>query len=253
MDKNINFIGDTHGLNIIPLITKLLTTENEKVVLIGDYFDSFMFSIEQQITVFKDLIKLKKLFPNDLTILLGNHDVHYFDNTVKCSGFNKKIKFQIQEIIINNFNLFNVTYKIPNKNVLVSHSGITIGLLEKLNVNFFKNKNYRFYSIIQNYNLSEKINFIWEYEPNHRNIFYQDVRLGHKYSGLIWCRVKTLLENNPKEIETQIVGHTHSKYKFNQNIHFIDCLLYGDYLKYNFKSNEFNIINDKSIQFKKHK
>lgn len=138
MDKNINFIGDTHGLNIIPLITKLLTTENEKVVLIGDYFDSFMFSIEQQITVFKDLIKLKKLFPNDLTILLGNHDVHYFDNTVKCSGFNKKIKFQIQEIIINNFNLFNVTYKIPNKNVLVSHSGITIGLLEKLNVNFFQ-------------------------------------------------------------------------------------------------------------------
>jgi len=65
-------IGDTHG---DPLWKSIVNVEKDAglFVFIGDYFDSFLYSLEQQINNFKDIIQFKKDNMNKVILLVGNH------------------------------------------------------------------------------------------------------------------------------------------------------------------------------------
>ena len=72
-------LGDIHGRNIWKQI--LAKEDNfDKIVFIGDYFDSKDgISVLQEIENFKEILELKKKFKDKVVLLFGNHDFHYLN------------------------------------------------------------------------------------------------------------------------------------------------------------------------------
>ena len=94
-------LGDQHGRSNWKLAVHL---ENpDRVVFMGDYFDSFDISGVEQIQNFKEIIEYKETaFTNagkdeqhktKVVLLIGNHDHHYFPEigNTGTSGFQNKI------------------------------------------------------------------------------------------------------------------------------------------------------------------
>ena len=71
-------LGDIHGRSIWKDIVNLEKDAN-KIVFIGDYFDSHNsgYSGNRQIENFKDIIAFKEANPDKVITLTGNHDYHY--------------------------------------------------------------------------------------------------------------------------------------------------------------------------------
>lgn len=64
-------LGDTHGRGVWEYIIE--KEKPDKVVFLGDYFDSFDINFENQMVNFMRIINFKKKFKKDVTLLIGNH------------------------------------------------------------------------------------------------------------------------------------------------------------------------------------
>jgi predicted phosphodiesterase len=66
-------LGDIHGrTNWEKIVDNEM--DSDKIIFIGDYFDSRdSISALEQIHNFKEIIKLKKIYPEKFIILFGNH------------------------------------------------------------------------------------------------------------------------------------------------------------------------------------
>lgn len=117
-------LGDIHGCNTW---RKIIDLENpDKVIFLGDYFDSFSISTEQQLENFRNILKLQETFPKDRVILLlGNHDYHYLVDGVTYSGFSHNRKTVVQPLLkeVVKENRIQIIH-IEGKYVF-SHAGIT--------------------------------------------------------------------------------------------------------------------------------
>ena len=92
-------IGDVHGRSLWKLI---VNQENpDRVIFIGDYFDSFDIKTEEQINNFLDIIEYKKSSGKEVIMLIGNHDYHYFPEVgyTGTSGYQSIFKHQIEPTI----------------------------------------------------------------------------------------------------------------------------------------------------------
>ncbi len=70
------FIGDIHGRDVWKTIIDNETPN--RVVFMGDYFDSFDISPAEQQYNFKEIIEFKEKGECEVIMLVGNHDFHYF-------------------------------------------------------------------------------------------------------------------------------------------------------------------------------
>ncbi len=69
-------IGDLHGRKTGLRIAR--KHPNDKLVFLGDYFDSKTgVSIREQLDIFDYLTALKLQNPERVILLTGNHDLHY--------------------------------------------------------------------------------------------------------------------------------------------------------------------------------
>ncbi|MFW5982989.1 MAG: metallophosphoesterase, partial [bacterium] len=95
--KTITF-GDIHGLDIWKKIADtefLLKTPNapimdyDKYIFVGDYVDSFKKTNNEIYENLVEIIKFKKMYPDNVVLLWGNHDVQYLTSFKEhgCSGF----------------------------------------------------------------------------------------------------------------------------------------------------------------------
>jgi predicted phosphodiesterase len=82
-------IGDIHGLTCWQTIVEKHVSDVEKVVFLGDYFDTFDSTCTpaMQIENFLQIVALAKKHHTKIDLLLGNHDAQYMSGT-QCSGFN---------------------------------------------------------------------------------------------------------------------------------------------------------------------
>ena len=76
-------IGDLHGKDIWKRILNQETFD--RVIFMGDYFDSFHILPQTQIDNFKDLVEFYS--NNDVVLLIGNHDYHYLSEHAIYSGY----------------------------------------------------------------------------------------------------------------------------------------------------------------------
>ena len=91
-------LGDIHGRNIWKQIIEKETAD--KIIFMGDYFDSEDISALQQIENFNHIIDFKLKNLNKVILLCGNHDYHYLRGVQeKYSGYQNLHSFDIGELL----------------------------------------------------------------------------------------------------------------------------------------------------------
>ena len=70
------FIGDTHGRDLWKQIVEV-ESDADKIIFLGDYFDSFDISGVVQLHNFNEIVEFKKNSDKEIVLLFGNHDHHY--------------------------------------------------------------------------------------------------------------------------------------------------------------------------------
>jgi len=230
--KKIMVIGDLHGRNVwkifgdIPILLKAdkesagygtFEPDYDYYIFVGDYCDSFDKTNEQIKDNLLDIINFKKLYPDNVILLWGNHELHYVldqpwlsNGTHCCSGYNSESHYELYQILNSNYELFQMSFQI--KNYLFTHAGVHKGWYNDRFVKQFnelEKEMSKFELDYPNETLSDKLNFAFEHKM--KEIF--DVghrRGGHcKVGGPLWLDKK--LADKPLKGYHQVVGHSVSK------------------------------------------
>ena len=240
--KKILIIGDTHGRNIWKTfadISFLLAADAESAgyapfepdydyyVFLGDYVDSFTESNQTIRENLLDIIKFKTLYPDNVILIWGNHDVFYWRNLpwIKLdnwmSGYRPEMHYDLFEIFNTNYDKFQVAFQLDN--YIFSHSGIHFGWYHYVFTKAIKGMGWGDLSVADQINEAFKIRLDCIFDVDH-------YRGGHKkVGGPLWCD-KRLIDKKPLLNTHQIVGHNPvndiTTYKINEttSITFCDVL-----------------------------
>ena len=219
-DVRIIALGDTHGRTNWKQI--ISNEKFDKVVFMGDYFDTYEdISPEQQKENFKDIIAYKKANMNKVVLLFGNHDFHYLRNINETySGYQQWQKTDIQELLHPAIDAELLQMCFVWQNMLFCHAGVT--------QTWCKN------NLVQKEFVEQSINELFKYKPN---VFRFTSGRNHSPYGddveqsPIWVRPNSLLRDKIEGF-IQVVGHTtQNKLVITDDIILIDTLgTSGEYL-----------------------
>lgn len=248
-------IGDIHGYDTWkhalnywrPNEEKTLVDQYDYIVFVGDYVDDFILPDHQIYKNLIEIVELKKLYPEKVILLWGNHDVQYLLGTKGngASGYRPSMWLQLHEFFTENRNLFQLAFQIEN--YLWSHAGVHRGWYQ---INITQQK-----YVIRNgekcewleldktatlytFNIADILNFC--FEAQHQPIFDcgRDRGGSAKCGGPLWLGKENLYKK-PLDGYHQIVGHTrineikHYTQYTNKNTSttFVDCM-HIDYNNY---------------------
>lgn len=127
---NVLIVPDVHGRTFWRK-AKELVTKYQKIIFLGDYLDPYSqegINPDMAFLEFLDIIEFKKKYPKKVTLLLGNHDLHYH-----CAGFipsTRRNTFkadQYYKVFKENAELFSYfkMFRSFGHKWLFSHAGIT--------------------------------------------------------------------------------------------------------------------------------
>lgn len=124
-------IGDTHGRDAWKQVLEK-EKQWDKFVFIGDYFDTRDgVQAQDQCDNFIDILSFKKENPDDVILLLGNHDFHYLTGTTdQYSQFDFSMYEQANRLLMGALerNLIQLVYK--QGKYLFSHAGVSEDFLK---------------------------------------------------------------------------------------------------------------------------
>lgn len=194
-------LGDLHGKSFWKLI--LNTQKWDRVIFLGDYFDSFNIPGIEQLHNLKEIIEFKKNSEKEVILLLGNHD-GYISPQIRqrsISGYQPKLAPEIHRILYENKDLFQMAYSFDN--YLCTHAGVSE---EWLKNNGWKKKKYTTKTLVK------FINELWEYKPKSFDFTGVYDSYGDEcIQTPIWIRPPSLIKSS-KNIKAQgiiqIIGHT---------------------------------------------
>ncbi len=212
MKNKIIVLGDTHGINSWK---KIVNQTFDKVVFIGDYFDSFHVSAREQMQNFSDIIEFKKKNLDKVVLLLGNHDYHYLEGSNEhYSGFQYYSCGQISDMVHNALDKGYVDLCHVDGKYLFTHAGVTKTWAKANNiVSQNKDLNYSFKRLFKQ-NIKT-----FGFNKNGRDNSGDDM-----CQGPLWVRPKSL-EEDLFDSYVQVVGHTPiKKIKITESIIYIDTI-----------------------------
>ena len=227
-------LGDIHGT----IKWKKVIEQNkdaDKIVFLGDYFDSFTIPFEEQYSNFKEILKYKKENLSKVVLLLGNHEYHYLSaySADRYSGHQLHYAGKIEEVLEKAIKeeLINIAY--AHREYLFTHAGVTKEWLENQD------------SEIKELWVSETINRIFLKHPE-KFKFTPSTGLDNYgdsiTQGPLWVRPRALKSNMIEGVK-QIVGHTIQK-----NINLDDEVIFIDTLEF---GNEYLVINNGILEIGK--
>lgn len=114
-------IGDLHGRKTWERFVNI--DLYDKIVFIGDYFDSLDIPGNRQIENFSKIMELKMNHDEKVVLLIGNHDFHYLEMGEQYSGFQKGYQYEIRDMIKNNLQHMQLCYR--HDEFLFTHAGVT--------------------------------------------------------------------------------------------------------------------------------
>jgi hypothetical protein len=199
MEKTL-VLGDTHGRSFWKLAVNL--EDPDRVIFIGDYFDSFDINSETQLNNFLDILEFKKTSGKEVVLLIGNHDHHYFPEIgyTGTSGYQQVGKYQIEPVIDANREHLQIAYQFNN--YLFSHAGVSTVFMDDV---FGKGG----WNIDQ---VSVELNELFRYKPHAFTFNGWDPYGNDDKQTPIWIRPTALMRANKKtELKNQyiqIFGHT---------------------------------------------
>jgi predicted MPP superfamily phosphohydrolase len=214
-------IGDIHGHNSWKRIVKDRFDKVDKIIFVGDYFDSFSVSSGAQVRNFEEILNFKLKNFDRVDLLLGNHDIPYIDSNTSCQGFKKDTEVMsrasVNEAISKN--VFQIASQYGE--YVFSHAGFSQYWIDSMGFkgDFVKKTNEKFFE--------NKRDLVWlDWRRNPISGLKSDSYGEDIYQGPLWIRPNSLYSDSPYGI-TQVVGHTAMKSGFIEkhgNIFFIDCM-----------------------------
>lgn len=197
------------------------TLENDKdthIVFLGDYVDPYQYEgifPNEAIPVLEEIIDLKIKYPNQITLLLGNHDCGYIWKSVCSSRRDVMHYYDINHLFVFNLSLFDLAYstEINGKKYLLTHAGVHKVWIDKFidyigtkikydSIEWFLNNTLH----CETYNDALET-FLGQYS-------YFRSYFGPDYGSCVWADVREMSEELPhraadKELGYfQIFGHT---------------------------------------------
>ncbi len=194
-------LGDTHGR---PDWEHIIANETfDKVVFIGDYFDTHDdISPQQQKDNFKAIVAYKKANMDKVVLLFGNHDFHYLRTiNEQYSGFQMWQKTDIQELLHAALDKDLMQMCFAHGKYLFSHAGVTnTWCINSRLVDAHTTMN----DIVHN------VNALFKFKPN--AFKFTSGKNGSQYGddveqSPIWVRPKSLYMDKIDGY-IQVVGHT---------------------------------------------
>ena len=186
-------IGDIHGDNIWKDIVKKETPD--ETVFLGDYFDSFYLTFDQQYYNFKEIVDYKISNPK-VTLLLGNHDFHYISPNEQYSGYQRRYANHIGGILKTFVDDGILSGCFIHKNYLLTHAGVSNTWCNNWDI-----RKSHLDIDINTALLSEKRNDIFRFQGT--NVYGDDIT-----QGPLWIRENSLIKDGIRNYH-QVVGHTH--------------------------------------------
>ena len=126
---NILVIPDVHGRTFWKDAVEKHSEDCEKIVFLGDYLDPYPWEwITRKMTIenFKEIIKYKKDNPEKVVLLLGNHDLAYYDRNFPYRvRYDSSNAYKIKQNFGKNRSLFQLAYEAYlDKHYLFTHAGV---------------------------------------------------------------------------------------------------------------------------------
>ena len=121
-------IPDIHGRSFWKEAVK--GRETEEIVFLGDFMDPYSdenIFPDDALVNFKEIVEFKKQHPDNVVLLVGNHDLHYFYVSFDAtSRYCRYLAQDIRELFIHNIELFQLAYEkdIAGKHFVFSHAYI---------------------------------------------------------------------------------------------------------------------------------
>ena len=182
----IAVITDIHGSTYWRAAMKMID-KFDKIIFLGDYFDSWENKWPEQINNVYNIITFKKNFPDEVDLCWANHDISYYLDE-KCSGYQFEHKTDIKDFFNKNKELFNVVY-IYDKWIF-SHAGVSAKWMSCAGIK-----------------TPEEINQLFRERPNFFRWVGPDGYGNNPNEGPLWIRPESLIMNSIKGYN-QAVGHT---------------------------------------------
>ena len=210
--NKIVFIGDIHGHDSWkPIVSK--HKDADHFVFVGDYFDAWSVTPAVQIHNFKEIIEFKESNPEQVTLLIGNHDFHYMPSCRgQYGGYSAWFAAEIWDVLRTNIHNLQVAWQYNN--VLVTHAGVSSTWYER-NV---EDKGHMF-------EIADKVNACWADRPDLFNHSGLNIYGNSPHDGPFWIRPQALRQDPIDPEIVQIVGHTQREEISNDdNVFVIDTL-----------------------------
>lgn len=217
---NVVAIGDIHGRHV----WKEIVSEHpkaDKFVFIGDYVDPYPHDKEAtQITSrlidnFEEILRFKRESPEQVVLLIGNHDYHYLPNCEAAySRFDGSIARDMEEILSAAIKEGLVQVCFEAEGVLYSHAGFTKTWCSDRYVDMDNIEEF-----CNNLLLHGTLDYGFLVKSSTQDWSGDDV-----FQSPMWVRPDSLKRDGIDEY-TQVVGHTQfGRVMFGDDIAFIDCL-----------------------------
>ena len=196
-------IGDTHGRSNWKLA--IHQEKPDRVIFIGDYFDSFELSGVEQIDNFKQIIQYKTDNPQDeVVLLIGNHDHHYFPEVgyTGTSGFQRTLAPSITQVIDENRHHLQMAYGFGD--YLFTHAGVSPIFMDQI----FGPDDWSKENVVVD------LNEMFRYKPKAFDFNGLESSGDNATQTPIWIRPRSLMSANKKHEKglkkdyIQVVGHT---------------------------------------------
>ena len=131
--KQITIIPDVHGRPFWREAVKSAPA-GSRIVFLGDYLDPYPWegiTPAEATDMLEEIISLKKERPNDVVLLLGNHDMGYLDLGINSCRRDLRGAARNKRILEENLPLFDISHveEIAGIRVLFTHAGVGVSWL----------------------------------------------------------------------------------------------------------------------------
>ena len=219
-DNRLIIIGDVHGRSFWRYAVQ--RNPEGKFIFLGDDLDPYPeegYTNEDAFQGLEDIISFKKEHPDNVTLLWGNHDLHYLYPEMMGSRFDIDNAVRNAHMFFDNQELFQMAYEVQagGKRFLFSHAGICRGWVSA-----------NFPRLEDDDITAEMMNNLVCYPEFMSALGDVSIYRGgdKKYGSMIWADLEDLImvENLLPDI-IQIVGHTklNEPLNYEDKIYFLDC------------------------------
>lgn len=130
--KQTLVVPDVHGRTFWRNAVSKYKDQVEFIVFLGDYLDPYPSEASpvEAWEEFQDIVKLKKLMPEKVILLEGNHDAHYhyletFEEYGRSPRFDWSCARKYEKFFNQNQDLFQAAFKWGD--ILFTHAGVSLG------------------------------------------------------------------------------------------------------------------------------